>query len=302
MTHPDDSRGHWDTVAGNWRHLGPPLCPSEPDLRVMLAAVEAQAGRCPGRRLRALLLGVTQEITLMGWPPRTDLLAVDRSPNMVRRVWPGDAPGRRAVCADWFEFLPGAGPFDVVIGDGPFNQFGTLREAAALARLIHQALGPDGVFVVRWFVEPQPREVPADVFRDLARGAIGSFHVFKFRLAMALQAEAGGGVRPADVWQAWAAAGIDEQTLHAATGWPLDVIRTIHYYRDSPAAYCFPRLAQVESLCAEWFDTETLTFADYEMADRCPRLVLRRRASPPDAGLDRDRLGDRTATDKSSAD
>jgi hypothetical protein len=276
-TNDDGQRRHWNAVAGHWRHLGPPLCPSEADVLVMRAAVQAQADRCPGQPLRAFLLGVTPEIAGMDWPHETELLAVDRAATMIREVWPGDAPGRRAVCADWFVALPGAGPFDVVIGDGTFNQFGTLADGAALAQLIHQALAPGGIFVMRLFVEPEERESPADVFRDLSRGMIGSFHVFKFRLAMALQAGPGAGVRPAAVWQAWAESNIDEAELHTRTGWPIDVIRTIHLYRDSSAVYCFPTLRQAEQVCAGRFDVESISIPDYEMAERFPTLVLRRR-------------------------
>jgi hypothetical protein len=244
----------------------------------MQTAITRQGERDADRPLAGLLLGVTPEIAGLDWPPRSELLAADRSIEMVRLVWPGDVPGRRrAECADWFTLLSHAGPFDVVIGDGSFNTLTFPDGLVAIARLIHRALRADGILVIRLFVEPERRETAAGVFADLQRHAIGSFAVFKFRLAMALQSGSGGGVRLAEVWQVWHDAGIDEAGLRAATGWPLEVIRTIETYRDSPGVLTFPTRRQAEDALGELFAVEWESVPNYEMGDRCPTLVLRSR-------------------------
>jgi hypothetical protein len=279
MTDDHERQGrHWDSVAPGWRLIAPPLRPSAPDLEVMQRAIERQSQLYPLQPLRGMLLGVTPEIATLAWPQPAELLAVDRSPEMVREVWPGDVPGfRRAVCGDWFTVLPEMGPLHVVIGDGTFSNVLFPGEAVSLTRLIHETLLPEGILVTRLFAEPEERETPADVFQALQTGGIGSFHVFKFRLAMALQPVPGGNVRVHDVWRAWAAAGIDEAELGSARGWALDVIRTIDRYRDSPVVFAFPTLRQMRSVWEEGFDVEATSIPAYEMGERCPTLVLRRR-------------------------
>lgn len=113
----EQRRAHWDDMSRVWRRLGSPLRPCPADIEIMERAVADCASRRDSSSLRALLLGVTPEIADMRWPADAQLLAVDRSPQMVRSVWPGDRPGRRAVCGEWADELSKAGPLGLVIGD-----------------------------------------------------------------------------------------------------------------------------------------------------------------------------------------
>ncbi len=270
-------RAHWDTMAQQWRFHGPPLRPCAADIHIMQRAVAAHAERCPQRPLHAFLLGVTPEIAEMRWPPRTQLLAVDRSAEMLKWVWPGDCPGRRAACTDWFSALSTCGPFAVVIGDGSPVNLLYPQEWRTLAQVARDALAGGGILVIRFFVLPAALEAPAQVLSDLAEGRIGSFHVFKFRLAMSLQQEPGAGVSLDTIWRCWNDAGIDEHRLQSASGWPLEAIRTIQLYRGKLVKLTFPTLEQAQDTFVAGWDVEFNATPDYEMGDRCPLFVFRRR-------------------------
>ena len=82
-----DRAGQWAKVARNWKLLGPPLRPSQEDVRFSEEAVGAWRGQ--GAPPRVLLLGVTPELYALPWREGTDFLAVDRTMEAIEAVWPG---------------------------------------------------------------------------------------------------------------------------------------------------------------------------------------------------------------------
>jgi hypothetical protein len=132
------------------------------------------------------------------------------------------------------------------------------------------------VLVARFFAAPEQREPPAEVMRRLRAGAFGSFHVFKFHLVMSLQADEAAGVVLGDVWRFWASQSLDPERLHRHTGWPLEEILTIEYFRGSEARLWFPTLPQWRAECEAHFELRESITPTYEMGDRCPLFVLAR--------------------------
>jgi len=268
---------HWSDAAYHWHEYGSPLRPSVDDV----AAIEAlvRNGYADARPLKALLLGVTPEIATMAWPPRTELLAIDRSRPMLERVWPGDIDGqRRAVCTDWFDFAWDAARRDVVVGDGIFALLDFPRQYRTLAASIHAALAPDGVFVTRLFLQTPQVETPDAVFADLLANRIGSFHAFKLRLAMAMQESATAGVRMGDVYAAWQSANIDSATLATITGWSRASIETIRPWADKQSRLSFPLAAEMDAAMSELFDRRAERTLAYELGERCPVVAYHPRA------------------------
>lgn len=279
------NRDHWDRHARQWRHVGPPLRPAPEDVALFerLVAEGVAERRGPARRgpLRAALLGVTPELARMRWPRGTRLTAFDRCPGMLAEVWPGAAlaPDAVAVRAAW-EALPVAdGALDVVAGDGCYTLLDAPRGYRALGAEVARALAPGGTFAMRFFVRPERPEPVDGVFAALRAGAIGSFHAFKWRLAMALHGKLEEGVRVADVWDAWRAHEGDADALAARLGWPAAEVRTIDAYRDAPARYTFPTLAEARALLAEHFVEEACHAMGYELGERCPTSRMRVRAA-----------------------
>lgn len=271
---------HWDQFACRWHHWGPPLRPSPEDIGILESAVARWSRPSGGDDLHALLCGVTPEIAGMAWPDSTRLLAVDRSPAMIHRVWPGDVPGRRrAVTGDWFDLPVEPNSQDVVIGDGCLATLDYPASQQQWAAALHRVLRPQGMLVVRCFVQPPERESLDELFQELAAGQIGSFHAFKWRLAMALQDDCRQGVRMCDIWTAWRAAGIDQPQLLARTRWPQAAVDTLDLYQGHDGRLNFPTLAEHRELFSAAFEELAIEVPHYELGERCPTLVYRARTA-----------------------
>ncbi len=265
----------WEQMARDWRHFDSPLRPAAPDVERFEALARAEAER-RGGALAALLCGVTPEIAGMAWPVGTRLTAVEQSPEMIREVWPGDRAGlRRAVPGNWLALPTRPGAADVVIGDGCFISVGFPGGCRALALSLRRALRPDGLLMMRCFVRPEPGEPVGQVWADLEAGAIGSFHAFKWRLAMALQPTPEEGVRAADVWDAWARGPVSPEEVKRRTGWSDAAVATIDLYRSLEHRLHFATEAELTAALAGIFRLASRHAASYELGERCPILAFR---------------------------
>ncbi len=108
----------------------------------------------------------------------------------------------------------------------------------------------------------------------LERGAIANFHVFKFRLAMAVQPDFASGVRLGAIWQAWHEGVSDPAALAARMGWREDTVATIEAYRDLDAAFSFPTRKQLQAVLAPVLKVVACEQGDYDFAECCPSYTL----------------------------
>lgn len=274
-------RSHWNAHAARWRLIGPPLRPAAADVQHVRSSVARflpAAAHAPPRR--ALLLGVTPELAEMVWDPPFQLLAVDQSPGMVEGVWPGDTPSRRAQVADWLSLSGLDGAFALALGDGVFTLLEYPIGYRALATVLARVVGPGGLLCLRLFCRPAAaaREPVARVFDALFGGRIGNFHVFKWRLAMALQESASHSVRLADIWDVFHAKVPSFAALAAHTGFPETEIATIEGYRGIQDRYSYSTEQEVLDVLEPAFELLQVWYPDYELGERCPHLTLRRRA------------------------
>jgi SAM-dependent methyltransferase len=197
---------------------------------------------------------------------------------MIASVWPGNSPLRQAVCADWLRLPFDAETFDFAVGDGCLTTLAYADGYAQLAASVARCLKPGGIFLIRLFCRPAVAEPLESVFADLRNGRIGNFHVFKWRLAMALQGDdAQRGVRLADIWETYHAHVADAALLAQQTGWPLAEIMTIDAYRGAASSYSYPTADEAMDKLAPYFSHVDLWTGGYELAERCPTLILRRR-------------------------
>jgi SAM-dependent methyltransferase len=258
----------WQQHWLRWDHFEPPLRPQASDIEHM----ERTLAELPTRRpLRALLLGVTPEIATLRWPAGTQLTAVDRSPGMIRNVWPATAPpNARVLLGDWLSLPLRDGSCDVVLGDGCFSQVSHPAAAQALVSQIRRVLDPSGMLLMRSFVQCAVPESVADLFADLTHGRIGSFHIFKWRLNMALQPSLQQGVQLNDVWEAVHRRYPDLRELVRAQGWSAQAVDTIHAYRNCGARYHYPTIQELQALLVAQFIEQRLWYPSYELGERCP--------------------------------
>jgi hypothetical protein len=266
--------GHWNAYAARWALIGEPLRPGASDLAQLERRVTRYLG--DAAPVSALLLGVTPEVATWHWPETLRLLAVDKSEGMVRAVWPGDNGWRHALVGDWLTF-EAAEPFDLVHGDGVFTLLDYPQGYAQLAGALGRLTRPGGLLDLRLFCRLERGESLDEVLAALASNRIGSFHVFKWRLAMALQGDATRGVRLADIWHAFRERVGTPRELAERTGWAEPVIATIDAYRDRDDRYSYSTEREVIECLAEKFELLETWHPSYELGDRCPHLSFRRR-------------------------
>jgi hypothetical protein len=253
----------WEAFHRRWSRLKPPL-------RAAPEVVAAISCAIDGFDSDVLLLGVTPELANLG----RQLTALDWSESMIGHIWPGDGPDRTAMLADW-RAIPDAGrKFTAVIGDGSFNCL-TLPDVTVVFGQLAKVLARPARLAVRAYVTPSPCESLADVRRAAMAGEAGGFHGFKWRLAMALAAEAGSAeVAVADVHARFEALFPDRAALAAAAGWSVETIAEIDAYAGSDAVYIFPTEAELLAAIPPVFSKPRLAYSGpYDLAERCPILV-----------------------------
>jgi hypothetical protein len=279
MASPAVGVSYWHRLASCYPALGWPLRPSGEDIRLMEEAVANWAASQPAVSLNALLLGVTPEIATMRWPAESSLTAVDGSPAMVRIVWPGDIPvKRRVVCSNWLALPLQDASCGVVIGDGSMNCLPYPNGYRRLAEEVRRVLSPDGIYILRCYIQPVAQESPDQVFADSFHSeAVPSFHHFKFRLLMAMQQSTQTGIAVDDVYRYWTDRKIDTALLTSRAGWEKSAIDTIELYRQSATVHSFPSLAEYRSVLGEFFDEISFSSLPCTLGERCPILVLRPR-------------------------
>lgn len=259
----------WDSRARSWDDWGPPLRPCRRDIELYRGHLsDWHASISSVGKKGVLLLGVTPELALEEWPFDFSLLAIDRSKEMIDAQWPGDVPGKKAACqSDWLHNNLPAGFFSAVIGDGVPVFF---PKPDALFQAVRRLLAPDGVFVCRFFVSPPVRESLSAVLESLRAGHVPTFHSFKWRVAMSLQADPEEGVRQHDVWEAVMSFGVDLTRLY-----PEREVATIRFYRDSQDRLHFPTWAQYGEALSREFSEISAEFPSYELGIRCPVVAAR---------------------------
>lgn len=256
----------WSRFHARWSRLRPPLRPDADVVRGLAEAVR-------GHDERVLLLGVTPELTAIG----ERLTAVDWSEPMVRNVWPGDTPGRRALLCDWLA-MPAPSPrHTAAIGDGSLNAIRFDQWPALFGRLA-DVLEPGSRIAFRVYLTPGDGE-SLEAVRSLAHsGGIRGFHAFKWHLAMAVATERRDPQVPVTrIHEAFERAFPDRASLGRATGWSLEEIAEIDAYRDGAAVFCFPTGTQaLAAIPAAFRGARFVAAGRYELAARCPLLVADR--------------------------
>jgi SAM-dependent methyltransferase len=279
MTQPRVQPSHWNEYARRWQLIGPPLRPGRVDVEHVSRSVSCH------RTLReascrdpepALLLGVTPELASISWQPPFELLAVDKSEGMLAAVWPGDSQSRRAKLGDWLELSLPPASVGLVMGDGVFSLLQYPDDYRRLAENVALVLRAGGLFALRAFTRVEPAESIADVFGKLYAGGIGSFHAFKWRLAMALQGDATRGVDLASIWECFRAHVASNSELAQQTGFPEQEIESIDSYRGVAERYSYSTASELVSLLAPKLDLLEQWLPTYELGERCPHLLFRR--------------------------
>lgn len=264
---------HWPAIAPLWHRVGPPLKPAPEDIVLFQAGVDDVAAR----PLRALILGVTQELAGLRWPAGTQLDAVDRSASMIANVWPG--PSEHAHQAPWTDLPFEDGSCDLVLCDGGLAMLDPPGLLAELATELARVLAPGGRVLTRLYTPGDRDASVADVLAAMDRGEVPSLNALKLMLWAAMQTDVATGVRPREVRRVLLEHAGSWPALAEATGWPLDHVAALDAHRDSTAVYHLVDAAHVDAVfeATGAFRLVSVDVPSYPLGDCCPMVVLERR-------------------------
>lgn len=269
--------GNFPLDVRSYSLLRPPLRPGPEDVAIYRQLFDqwlASRGMAD-RRPRILLLGLTPELAVVPWCDDCHLLALDNSSAMIEAFWPGDTDRRRIVAGDWFAPPAEAAAVDVILGDGIFSLSRFPMDYRRLADILRRLLLPGGLFLYRAFCPEPAGESPERLLEELRRGRIGSFHIFKWRLAMALQGQdPREGIAVARIWRVFRDLFPTNEHCAALSGWDLETIGTIDCYRDGRAVLSFPQFEDLTAALEPNFRLTGHLCGRYELAERCPVLSL----------------------------
>ncbi|MBU0688224.1 MAG: class I SAM-dependent methyltransferase [Gammaproteobacteria bacterium] len=256
---------HWQNFASRWNRLGSPMRPCPEDLRNFQTALGDSKGSC-------LLLGVTPELANIS--PR--LTAIDNSPDMIRALWLHE---KRPVLGDWLDMPFEDASFDNIIGDGcPVLLEFPQQQERFFAEVV-RVLKPGGKLLLRAFVCAAQAESPELVCHEARQGNIKGFHAFKWRLSMAIASQTPNYTfLVSETLRIFDRQFPDRQQLAEVTGWDMQDIDTLDLYQDSIALYSYPPLASLRKTLPKALVEIGLMYGHYELAERCPLLILERRA------------------------
>ncbi|KPC54400.1 class I SAM-dependent methyltransferase [Amantichitinum ursilacus] len=265
-SNPPTPHDHWGEHAAQWQRIGAPLRPGPEDVALMRAALEPQGNR-------GLLLGMTQELWGLG-----DMTGVDRDPAMVQRRRAQAGSNGQEVQADWRDLPFTSARFDFAVGDGSLNNVDYVDEYRMVFDQLDRVLRPRARVALRIFVRPEVAETPRAVVDAALAGEIGSFHAFKWRLAMALcSAQNNANIAVADIHHHFEQLIHHRDELAQRAVWPRSVIETIDVYAQSTLVYSFPTLAEVRASLSDSWQEISVAYGTYELAGRCPVLTLQKR-------------------------
>lgn len=258
----------WDAFHARWARSGPPLRVNQEVVAAYRAVVGAHAP--------VVLLGITPELALVA----DETIAVDWNAAMIAHVWPGDDEKRHSLLADWRDLPLPAGSCGAAMGDGSLNCLDWPAGYDQVFARLASVLRPGGPAAIRCYAMPDPNE-RLDAVADAAfAGRIAGFHALKWRLAMAAVGERNDPNLPVtEIHAAFDAHFPDRDRLAAAAGWSLEQIADIDFYAGSHVRYSFPTRDQILGCVGQGFtDARFEKSGSYELAERCPLLVLERGA------------------------
>jgi SAM-dependent methyltransferase len=257
---------HWEQNPRHWSRIEPPLRPDAEVTRTF----QRLAG---GPAARVLLLGVTSELA----NAFQSVQAIDKSQNMIARVWPGDSASKNARQGNWLEMPVPDHPFDAAIGDGCLSNLDYPHDVREVLRRVLQSLRPGGRFVCRLFERPDAPQSRDELLATAAGPARINFHAFKWQLAMHLCGVTQATVPVPAILELFNGMFPDRAALAARTGWPRELIDLVDVYRDSEVRFTFMTRREILAvLPAGITDLRFEACSDYDLAECCPMLSFAR--------------------------
>lgn len=272
------NKNHWRKMPFVWEIIGHPLRPNAEDLGFLQQEILPKIKLNSSEFKRVIILGVTPEFPELPWGENTEIIAIDNSSEMIRNVWETRYHNKQncqAFLADWTNIPLKNNSCDVVLGDGCFTLLKYPETYHQVLQEIQRILKPEGLLSMRFFLRPSQAEQITTIFEELEKGIITNFHLFKWRLAMALQKSAEEGISVNYVYQVWRQNISSPEKLLVKLGWSLDLLRTINVYENSATIYTFPTLEEVRKLLDFYFVELSCNVPTYQAGVLFPTIIFK---------------------------
>jgi hypothetical protein len=254
---------HWKERSKNWALMGPPKRPTEGVIRQIRDLV--------GDHGQVLVLGVTPG--LVG--AFTNVLAVDREPEMIARVHLGDTDTKHAELMDWFS-ITGENRFDAIVGDGSLNMVNWPYGAKILMDRLFKLLTPGGRLACRVFTCPDQPVMLEDLIEIAKRPPAMGFNAWRSKLSHFLAQEMGPNVPVREMLRAFNYHWPNRDVLAAASGWDQsDISMIMDAYANSDLWTSFPTRRQwMDCVPDAAINAEIIPTAGYELCEEFPILTF----------------------------
>ena len=246
---------HWAARSLTYGQSGPPLNPNQEiiDGFINLAPVSGHI----------LLLGVTAKIHAA----YTHITAVDYSPEMIERVWPGNTPTKQVQEGNWLTVDLPQHSFDAILGDGSVNMLAYPQDVRRLFERSLTWLKPGGVFACRVWTRPDEPVTREQILAEADKGTM-SFTAFRRLFNMHI-ADRDGSIFP--VTQI---AELFDELFPDPTQLPWENTSSIDAYRTSTATSWFPTRQEILDIAPA--GSRFVDVGTYEIAETCPILTFTR--------------------------
>ncbi len=263
----------WNRHSQQWQKIGPPLRPQEEDVAFFRRTVVNRMNLSTSKS-DILLLGLTPEIVNLPWPTDSRVLAVDKCQAMIEQLWrPNPAIRSNVVQGNWLRLPINDENFDLIIGDCCMTMMHPEQDRPRFLKELRRVLRPWGSVALRLFVRPEIAETPENVFDDLWNNRIGNFHIFKWRLLMALHGPLAEGVLISKAWDCWQQFVSRNDQIVARTGWDPSTLVTLEAYRGSTSRYFFPTLEESRNILGQFLTERCINIPTYELGYCCPAVI-----------------------------
>lgn len=253
------TKTHWEDRSRQWGKIGPPLNPNQEIIDAFTQIIPTNS--------KILLLGVTPQVA----NAYTHVTAVDFSPPMLERVWPGNTETKHAYEDNWLTVDLVEEPFDGIIGDGSINMVGYPHDIRTLFTRCYNWLTPTGRFAMRFFTRPD-RAVTREQLLAEAEQPTVNFSAFRRLLPMYIAANEGSScVRSARMLEVFNELFPDRSVLK----WDLELVTSMDAYQGTTTTSWFPTRSEI----LEFMDprSKNVKFVDvgtYDIAETCPILTF----------------------------
>jgi SAM-dependent methyltransferase len=255
------SKTHWESRSQHWGRIGPPLVPNQEVINAFTQLIPTDS--------RILLLGVTPQIA----NAYTNVTAVDFSPPMIERVWPGNTATKQAIEDNWLTVDLADSQFDGVLGDGSINMVGYPNEIRFLFKRTYLWLKPGGRFAMRFFTRPDVDVTREQIIAEGLNPTMG-FSAYRRLLPMYVAASEGNScIRQSRMLEVFDELFPDRSVLK----WDPEHVKSMDSYRGTTTTSWFPTRQEILEFVAE--EAQSAGFVDagtYELANTCPILTFTR--------------------------